>query len=70
MLTIDVTGLTVGETLVGIANTRKDPNVVVTLATIECGPDGHWLVPDPYLPCLCNDDLVQGLVLLSQGISV
>ena len=44
-----------------------DTQAVISLCYVERRRDGHWLVPDPYLPCLLNDDDISEPTLLSQG---
>ena len=46
---------------------EDDSQAVISLCHVERRRDGHWLIPDPYLPCLLNDEDVTEATLLSQG---
>ena len=46
---------------------EDDSQAVISLCHVERRRDGHWLLPDPYLPCLLNDEDVTEATLLSQG---
>ncbi len=43
------------------------PEAVISLCSVQRRPDGHWLLPDPDMPCLLNDEDVPEPTLLSQG---
>ena len=62
-----LSGLTVDDQVVSSTAPEDDSQAVISLCHVERRRDGHWLIPDPYLPCLLNDEDVTEATLLSQG---